>query len=35
MAEQRASVVKALTEHKDDTALLRRDVTQGIAEIVD
>jgi DNA recombination protein RmuC len=33
MAEQRAAVVKALTEHKDDTALLRRDVTQGIAEI--
>lgn len=33
MAEQRASVVKALTEHKDDTALLRRDVTQGIADI--
>lgn len=33
MAEQRAAVVKALTEHKDDSALLRRDVTQGIAEI--
>ncbi|HWT07973.1 MAG TPA: DNA recombination protein RmuC [Roseomonas sp.] len=33
MADQRAAVVKALTEHKDDTALLRRDVTQGIADI--
>ena len=28
-----AAVVKALTEHKDDTALLRRDVTQGIGDI--
>ncbi|MBP0466276.1 DNA recombination protein RmuC [Roseomonas sp. PWR1] len=33
LAEDTARVVKALTEHKDDTALLRRDVTQGIAEI--
>jgi DNA recombination protein RmuC len=33
LAEQRAAVVKALSEHKDDTALLRRDVTQGIGEI--
>ncbi|WP_232474671.1 DNA recombination protein RmuC [Neoroseomonas rubea] len=33
LAEDSARVVKALTEHKDDTALLRRDVTQGIAEI--
>ncbi len=33
MADQRAAVVKALTEHKDDSALLRRDVTQGIADI--
>lgn len=33
MAEQRAAVVRALTEHKDDANLLRRDVTQGIADI--
>jgi len=33
MAEQRAAVVRALTEHKEDAALLRRDVTQGIADI--
>jgi DNA recombination protein RmuC len=33
MAEQRAQVVKALVDHKDDTALLRRDVTQGVGEI--
>lgn len=33
MADQRAAVVKALTEHKDDSALLRRDVTQGIGDI--
>ncbi|MBW6398460.1 DNA recombination protein RmuC [Roseomonas sp. HJA6] len=32
MAEQRAAVVKALTEHKDDTALLRRDVTGSVVE---
>ncbi len=33
MAEQRAQVVKALADHRDDMGLLRRDVTQGIGEI--
>lgn len=32
MAEQRTQVVKALTEHKEDTEALRRAVTQGIAD---
>ena len=33
MAEQRAQVVKALTDHKEDTEALRRAVTQGISDI--
>jgi len=33
MAEKLASVVKAMTDHREDMALLRRDIAQGIADI--